>query len=224
MARVLLGEARLLDLRPAAAREAARPAIGGEVEAAWVGPRASLVVARSLELEGDRAAALPHYRRAASGGDPGAADAAREALDTPMTSRQRRAWQRLAHARRLREEGRSTEVRAPCLEALRADPSNPEARVCAAEVSLVEGENASAAALVRDLVEDAGTSLWLRARARLTLARALDRDGRRGAALTLYKKVWEEPSGRPALRAEAATAIMRLDPDATLPVAPRWER
>jgi hypothetical protein len=224
MARVILGEARLLDMRPAAAREAALPAIAGVAEAGWVGPRASIVVGRGREREGDRAAALPHYRRAASGKDPATADAAREALSAPLTSRQRKAWQLLARARRLRGEARSTQARAPCLEALRADPSNPEARLCAAEVSLVEGGSSSPGALVRDLVENAEVPPWIRARARLTLARALEREGRPGAALSLYKKVWEEPSGRLALRAEAAKAVTRLDPDATLPIAPRWER
>lgn len=224
MARVLLGEALVLDLRPAAAREAARPVTGGVAEAAWVGPRASLVVGRSLDLEGDRSAAVPHYRRAAAGGDPAAAAQARKALDSPLTARERLAWQRLGRSRRLEEEDRPEEARAVCLEAHRADPSNVEGRVCAAEASLLGGRPDSARALVQDLAEDEETPLWLRPRARLTLAGALEREGRGKAALSLYKKVWEEPSGRPALRAAAATAIARLDPAATLPPAPRWER
>lgn len=224
MARVVLGEALLLDLRPGLAREAARPVIAGVPEAGWVGPRASLVVARSFDLQGDHDAAIPHYRRVASGSDRAAAARAREALESPLTSRMCLAWQRLARSRRLHEEGRPREARALCLEALRTDPSNAEARVCVAETSLRSDDPASARALVRDVVEDDETPMWIRPRARLVLARAFEREGQEGAALPLYKKVWEEPCGRPALRAEAARAIARLAPATTLSAAPRWER
>ena len=223
MARVILGEALLLDLRLAAAREAARPAAGGDPGADWVGPRASLVVAQSLDLEGDHAAALPHYRRAASGRDNASARKARERLDSPLTPRERLAWQHLARARRLSEVGREGEAHSSCLEALRADPSNAEARVCTAERSLRMGDRTSARALLRGVVEDPATPLWIRTRGRLALARALEA-GDRQEALRLYKEVWNEPSGRPELRGEAAAAIARLDPGTTLPPAPRWEQ
>jgi hypothetical protein len=224
MARVVLGEALLLDLRTGPAREAALPATGGAPEAGWVGSRASLVVARSLDLEGAHAAALPHYRRAASGSDSASAARAREALDSPLTSRERLAWQRLARARRRLEEGRPWEVGVLCVDALRADPSNAEARVCTAQSRLHGGDLASARALLRSVVEDDGTPMWIRPRARLTLARALEGEGKGDAALSLYKKVWEEPCGREALRAEAAAAIARLAPAVSLPATPRWER
>jgi hypothetical protein len=223
MARVLLGEALLLDLRPAAAREAARAVTDGIDEATWVGPRASLVVARSLEIDGDREAALPHYRRVASGPDPTAAAHAREALAHPLRDRERVASRRLADARRLFEVGRVGEARERCLEALRAHPSNPEARVCTAERNLHDGDPAAAVALVRGVTGAAEAPPWLRARARLVLAQALEREGRTRAALPLYKKVWEEPFGRAALRDQAAAAIRRLDPSATLPSTPPWE-
>ncbi len=222
MARVLLGEALLLDLRLAAAREAARPVTDGVPEAAWVGPRASLVVARSLELDDDREAALPHYRRAASGRDRATAARAHDALGHPVPRRECIAWRRLAEARRLLEAGRTTEARERCLEALRAHPSNPEARVCAAERSLHAGNPAAAGALARPVTNADEAPPWLRARARLALAQALEQEGRIREALPLYKKVWLEPFGRTALRDAASTAIRRLDPSATLPSTPPW--
>ena len=222
MARVLLGEALLLDLRLSAARDAAGPATDGTPEAAWVGPRASLVVARSLELEGHLEATLPHYRRAAEGSDRAAAARARDALAHPLTDRERVAWRRLAEARRIRAAGGPSEAWEQCVEALRAHPSNPEARVCTAEGSLDRGDPAAAAALVRGVSESDETPPWLRARARLVLAQALEQTGRVKAALPLYKEVWEEPFGRPALRGTAGAAVRRLDPSATLPSTSLW--
>ena len=224
MARVLLGEALLLDLRLVAAREVAGPATDGTPEAAWVGPRASLVVARSLELEGHLEAALPHYRRAAEGSDRGTAARARDALAHPLPDRERLAWRRLAEARRLRAAGRTTEAWEQCVEALRAHPSNPEARVCTAERSLHGGDPSAAAALVRGVVGSDEAPAWLRACARLVLAQALEQTGRVKAALPLYKEVWEAPFRHPALRETAAAAIRRLDPSATLPSTSLWDQ
>jgi hypothetical protein len=224
MARVVLGEALLGDLRFAAARAAALPAEAGVPDADWVAPRAALVVARSLELDGARDAAIPHYRRAAAGRDATAAARARSAIESPLRPRARAAAQRLAEARRLRESGRIDEARAACLEALRAQPANPEARVCVAERSLDEGDIVGARALVQGLAGSDTEPGWIRARARLVLARALEREGDRRRALELYKKVWQAPFGRPELRAAAATAIRRLAPAFALPSTPRWER
>jgi hypothetical protein len=224
MARVALGEALLGDLRFEAAREAALPAERGAPEADWVAPRAALVVARSLELEGAREAALPHFRLAAAGRDARAAARARAALESPLGPRARAAARRLAEARRLRESGRIEEARARCLEALRAEPANPEARVCVAEGSLERGDTDAARALVVGIVDIEGESAWIRPRARLVLARARERAGDRERALDLYKEVWQEPLGRPELRAAAATAIRHLAPTLDLSPAPRWER
>jgi tetratricopeptide (TPR) repeat protein len=224
MARVALGEALLGDLRFEAARVAALPAEAGVPDADWVAPRAALVVARSLELEGARDAAISHYRRAAAGGDHAVAGRARSALASPIPLRVRAAAHRLAEARRLREGGRTEEARARCLEALRAQPASPEARVCVAEGSLERGDVDAARALVVGIADIEGDDEWLRPRARLVLARALEREGDRGRALELYKEVWQAPFGRPALRMAAAAAIGRLAPTLALPSAPRWER
>jgi hypothetical protein len=94
--------------------------------------------------------------------------------------------------------------------------------VCTAEGSLDRGDPAAAAALVRGVSESDETPPWLRARARLVLAQALEQTGRVKAALPLYKEVWEEPFGRPALRGTAGAAVRRLDPSATLPSTSLW--
>jgi tetratricopeptide (TPR) repeat protein len=224
MARVLLGEALLLDLRPTEARGAALPATLGTAAAPWVAPRASLVVGRSLELEGDLQAAVPHYRRAALGTDPESAHHARVALDKPLSAGERLALVHLAEARRSLEGGRLDEGHESCVEALRTDPSNAEARICTAERSLRSGDISATRALLRGVVGHDDTPPWLLARARFVLARALERDGQDGEAVRLYKKIWKEPCGRPFLRQEAVAALSRLEPGETLPAAPRWER
>ena len=65
---------------------------------------------------------------------------------------------------------------------------------------------------------------WLRPPARLALARALESEGSRDEALSAYRRAWEEPLGRAAVRAEAAAGVRRLDPGASLPEAPAGER
>jgi len=224
MGRVALGEALLGDLRLAAAREAAAPAEDGSPQASWVGPRASLVVARSLELEGRREAAVLHYQRAAAGQDPRAAARARDALAHPVSAAEQRAVELLGEARRLAEDGRITAARERCLEALRAQPANAEARVCVAERQLEEEDARAARALVLGVVKERDHPSWLRTRARLVLARALEHGGETGDARRLYNEVWENPSGRPAQRQAAAEGIRRVAPGTVLPPAPRWDR
>jgi hypothetical protein len=113
MARVSLGESLLLDLRLAEARRALLPVRDGIPEAAWVGPTARLLLARSLELEGDREAALAHYSRAAEGPDRGVKRRAREALSAPLPAAEVRAAHFLAEARRNRD-GRPAKRRGFC--------------------------------------------------------------------------------------------------------------
>jgi hypothetical protein len=221
MARVALAEALLGDLRLAEARQLALPACAGVPEAGWVAPRAELVVGRSLELEGDRQAALPHYRRAAAGRDPPSARNASDVLARAVSPAAVRAAALLARSRREREAGRDAD--AACLLAYRADPRNDEARLCMAEASLREGRLSAARTLARDVAHE-GSPTWLRPQARLVLAEALDREGDRGGALLAYKEVWEEPYARPALRQAAAAAILRLDPQGSLPPTPPLER
>jgi len=129
----------------------------------------------------------------------------------------------LAESRRRREEGDEPSAEALCLRAFQSLPTSDEGRLCAARESLRRGRPAAARALARAVLGGEGER-WLRPSARLVLARALESEGERAGALGLYRSAWEEPLGREALRAEAAEAIRRLDPSATLPDAPPLER
>ena len=200
MARVGLGEALLGDLRLAEAAKAALPACAGTPQAAWVGPRAELVVGRSLELEGERDEAAAHYRRAAQGGDPRAAQRAREALARPASPAEVQATALLARARREREAGRDREAQAYCLQAFSSFPQDDEARLCAARESLRAGRPDAARSLGRAIVDGHGPA-WLRPGARLVLAEALEARGEpAGSAALAYRRVWDEPlrARRPA--------------------------
>jgi len=193
MARVLLAEALLGDLRFEEAREAASAAIPGAPAAPWVRERAERVLARCVDLE--RRASLP------------------EGLALSL----------LARSRRLRERGDEPSAEAACREAFAFLPTSDEGRLCAARESLRRGRPAAARELARAVLADEGTS-WLRPSARLVLAHARESEGERARALELYRRAWEQPLGREVLRKEAAAAIRRLDPAATLPDAPPFER
>ena len=193
MARVLLAEALLGDLRFEEARAAALRARSGAPGTPWVSERAERVIARGLDLE--RRAGSPEVRALAL----------------------------LAQGRRLRERGDELSAEAACRRAFATYPSNDEGRLCAARESLRQGRPAAARALARAVADGEGAP-WLQPFARLVLARALEDEGDRAGALELYRRAWEEPLGREALRAEAAGAIRRLDPSAALPDAPPLER
>ncbi len=193
MARVLLAEALLGDLRFEEARETAGAAIPGAPATPWVRERAERVLARCVDLE----------RRASSP----------EGLALSL----------LARSRRLRERGDEPSAEAACRQAFALLPTNDEGRLCAARESLRRGRPAAARELARAVLTD-GATPWLRPSARLVLAHALEGEGERARALELYRRAWEQPLGREALRKDAAEAIRRLDPAATLPDAPPFER
>jgi hypothetical protein len=128
MARVLLAEALLGDLRVEEACATAREAGSGLPGAAWVGARAERVRARCLDLE--RRAGSPEGRAVAL----------------------------LARSRRLRERGDEAEAEATCLRAFQAFPASPEARLCAARESLRAGRPAAARALARAALDGEATA------------------------------------------------------------------
>jgi hypothetical protein len=129
----------------------------------------------------------------------------------------------LAQARRLRESGDTAGADATCLRAFQAFPASPEARLCAAEHTLQAGRPAAARALAGSALEAEGPP-ELRPFARLLVARARESEGDTAEALRQYRAAWDEPLGRPAVRAEAAAAIVRLQPGAALAEAPPLER
>jgi hypothetical protein len=192
MARVLLAEAQLGDLRFEEACATAGEAWADLPRDAWRA-RAERVRARCLEV--GRSAASPEGR----------------------------ALVLLARARRLRERGDEGDAEATCLRAFQAYPASAEARLCAAQESLKAGRPGAARALAGSVLEREGEP-ELRPLARLVLARANECVGDRKEALEYYRAAWDEPLGRAAVRAEAAAAILRLDPGAALPEAPALER
>ena len=188
MARVLLAEALLGDLRFEEARAAALAA-SAVPGAPWVAERRERVLARCRAVE-------------------------RGEISPEAT-----ALVLLARSRRLRERGDEAEAEATCLQAFGADPRRDEARLCAARESLRTGHAAAAASLARAVLDGDGDP-GLRPFARLVLARSLESGGSRAEALDAYRRAWEEPLGREAVRAEAAAAIRRLDPSTPLATAP----
>jgi hypothetical protein len=126
MARALLAEALLGDLRFGEACAAARAVRAGATEPAWVGEHA----ARVLETCG--------------------------ALEREPRSARARGLALLAQARRLAEGGDLSGAQAACLRAFQAYPASGEARLCAARESLRAGRPEAARALARAVLDGDG--------------------------------------------------------------------
>jgi hypothetical protein len=205
MARVALGEALLGGLHPAEARRATLPARDGSALAAWIAPRARLVLGRSLELEGDREGAEVHYRLAAASREREWRERAQRALDEPLPSEAARALHALSEARRLRAAGHEREAGDAFRAALRVWKGSQEALLGSAESALLEGRADEARALL-DKVDPGGRlqAPWVRPWHRLLTARLLDLAGQRTAALKLYNDVYQHPYGSETLRDLAA--------------------
>jgi tetratricopeptide (TPR) repeat protein len=222
IARASLGESLLLDGRFREARAALLPAGEGSPEAPGVAPRVHLLLGRSLELEGDRDAALPHYRAAAGSPDPEVRHRAQAALASPLPAGERRAAQALAVARREREAGYEEEAVAACRRAREAWPRSTEAALCVAESDLKRGRPEEAREILEGLGADKGVRPpWARPWAALLYGELRDLEGRREEAVQEYKKVLQEPYGREALRARAAEGLRRpFTPESGPPSGP----
>jgi hypothetical protein len=210
MARVSLAESLLLDGRFAKARASLLPAQEGSPEAPWIAPRVRFLLGRSLEREGDRDAALSHYRAAAQGPDRELRRRAQAALASPLPAGELSADQALAAARREREAGHEEEAVASCRRAQAAWPRSTEAALCVAEFDLKRGRRDEAREILEGLGEDKGVRPpWARPWAALLYGQLRDLEGRREEAVQEYKKVLQEPYGREALRARAAEGLRR---------------
>jgi hypothetical protein len=209
MARMALGEALLLDLRTAEARQellAVREVPGAPAIAA----RARVLLGRSLELEGDRDGAVAHYRLAAESSDRELRKRAQEALAKPMPDAQVRALQLIATARRSREAGRRQEVADRYRLALRAWPSSKEAALGVAEDDLRKGRAEEAAEVAAEVADSEQLEpAWLGAWAKLLLGQARDLTGQREAARKLYQQVLDSPCGQEELKARARDGLRR---------------
>jgi tetratricopeptide (TPR) repeat protein len=210
MARVSLGESLLLDLRLSDARQVLLPVRDGPPDAPEVGQRARLLLGRALELEGDREAAEPHYRRAVAGPDRQLRKETQAALAQPLSGDEVRASHLLAEARRLRERGRREEAADVYRQALRLWPRSQEAALRVAEDDLRLGRRERAAETVDKLTRETEPAPpWVRPWSWLLRAQLLDLSGERSAAVALYRRVLDQPHGQDELSERAAEGLRR---------------
>jgi tetratricopeptide (TPR) repeat protein len=208
MARVGAGEALLLDLRLPEARASLEAAAAGDPTAPWIAPRARYLLGRTLELSGEREAALGHYRAALAAPESELRAGAERALRRALGPAERRAALLLAEARRAREAGRAREAAQVYRALLALVPSSREAQLRVAEDDLGDGRLEPARrALVRLAREREPQPPWVRPWARVLLAELHQRAGARAEAVLQYKKVWEEPGGLPELRERAERGL-----------------
>ena len=206
LARLSLGESLLLDLRPEEARHALGPIRDGLPGRPGLGAQAHVLLGRSLELEGDREGAALHYRAAASAGDREWRKRAKDALAHPLSPAEVSGRQRLARARRAREDGRGEEAAAHARAVLDSWPQSREAALVVAEAELRAGRAEEARVPEVDAGRD-GEPPWLVAWSRLLRAQRADLGGRRDDAVSLYKKVYAHPLRRQDLRAAAEAGL-----------------
>jgi hypothetical protein len=208
LGRLAQGEALLLDLRLSEAVDVLRGLEHDPSAPPGVAARGRLLLGRALELSGDRAAALPHYRAAAATSD-GAHREAERALSAAWPERERNALPHVAAARRHREAGRVSEAAAEYRRALAAWPDCTEARLRVAEDGLRHGEP-SAPALVAALSDvEHPQPPWVRPWTWLLRAWVADLEGHRAAATALYKEVLKKPHADVELAEEARAGLAR---------------
>jgi predicted Zn-dependent protease len=209
LARLALGRALLLDLRPAEARRALLPVKDGLPGNAALAAEERWLLGQSLELEGDRDGARAHYRLAVAAGDKDWRKRAQSSLENPLSPGEVRARHAIGEARRHREARRWREAAESYREALASSPGSTEGALGVAEADLRAGRAAEARLHLED-VEEArpGEPPWLVSWRWLLLAQAHDLEGEREAALVQYKKVLKA-SFRGAVLREAATSGLR---------------
>lgn len=211
MARVLLGEALLQELRPAEAAAALEPALRLSLPANWEA-RARYALGRSLEQRGERQRAEALYRAASQGAgkEKELRQKAERALRQPMSAERRAALAQLADARRLLALGRGPEAAAAYRRVLALEPRSQEAALRLAEAQLEAGRLADAAERLEGLMdEDEPEPPWVRPWTRLLAARLDDLQGQRAAALQQYNQVFKQPLGSSRLRELAAEGLRR---------------
>jgi hypothetical protein len=219
LARLALGEALLLDLRAADAREALLAASAELAPEAAL--RARLLIGRTLELERERARAIPYYAAAARATDPAVREAAEKALARALPKAETLAFPLLAEARRLRESGRRRESAEAYRRALDLWDECPEARLRVAEDNIQQGRVERARATVHALTALSHPSPpWIAPWTQLLRAYVEDVDGRRASAVQLYKQVLERPLDDPDLVREATERLRVPFRSASAPVAP----
>jgi len=226
LARLSLARTLLLDLRPDDARRVLIPVEDGLPGSPSVGAQARLLLGRSLELDGDRDAAVAHYRVAAASADPEWRRRAQDSLRHPLAAEEVSARRALVALRRAREAGRAEEAAARAREVLAAWPLSREAALAAAEEDLHAGRPGRLR--VPEVEEARGDEpAWLVPWSRLLRAQAADLAGDREAAVILYKKVYASARRRAELRREAAEGLrtpFRAETPRAAPSAPAGTR
>jgi tetratricopeptide (TPR) repeat protein len=226
LARLEMGHALVSDLRPADARPFLLAVVTDGLPGNPAGlARARLLLGASLEMDGDRAAALPHYRIAASGADGEWRDRARDAFSSPMPAERVRALGALGKARRQREGNHGGEAVSLAAEALRLWPESMEASLTLVDARLGSGEGEGARAVwPREDPRQVAETPWLRPWQWLLEAEKDDLEGRREDAVQQYKKVLKDPFRRPDLKRRAEAGIkapFHSRPARVTPHAPR---
>jgi tetratricopeptide (TPR) repeat protein len=217
MARLALGEALLLDLRPREAAAVLRQELLPRPLAPRLAPRAELALGRALELLGERKAVAAHYAAAREAEDEDVRQGAEDALASPLSESERRATLLVGEGRRLREKGRTRESLDRFRRALRLWPDCGEAALRVSEAEVEEGRYEAVAGGLRRIASSQHPSPpWLRPWAQLLLARVLEARGERGEAVKLYKQVYKYPCGQAELRRRADEGLRR---DGDVPAA-----
>jgi tetratricopeptide (TPR) repeat protein len=208
--RLSLGEALLRDGRTADARRALLPVLEMPVTADWTA-RAHLLIGRTQELEGDRVAAVAHYRTAARSPDREIRRRAEKLLEKPVTATEIRGLHLVWEARRLHEAGKVDEAGERYVEARRVWPDGAEPFLGSVDLALRRGQDVvDSRSRLEDVAGDKATEPpWVRAWARLLLGRLHDLDGRRREAQKAYALVEDAPFASPWLLAEARAGQAR---------------
>lgn len=210
LARISLGESLLSDLRFGEARRELLRVKDGPPEIANALLRARLLLGASLERDGDREGAIPHYKRAATSPERDVKRRAEAALKAPLPPAELEGLSLVAQARRLREGGRRREAAEVYRRAARAWPASQEARLMVAEDDLLHGQPQDAETAVDGLLDaDDPQPPWLQPWCRLLKGHLLDLEGQRARAVEQYKIVLKAPHGQAELRERAEDGVRR---------------
>ena len=211
LARLEMGHALVSDLRPGEARPLLRAVVDDGLPGNPAGlARAQYLLGASLEMDAERAAALPYYRQASAGPEGEWRDRARDAIETPLSAARVRALAALGEARRKRESNHPKDAVPLAAEALRLWPESTEAALLVAEDRLQSGDVAGARAVwPRADPQQIAETPWLGPWQWLLEAEGHDLEGRRADAVQQYKKVLKDPYRRPDLKRRAEAGLAR---------------
>ena len=208
LARLEMGHALVSDLRPREARSLLLAVVADGMPGNAAGAaRARCLLGASLEMDGDRPAALAHYRIAAGGADGEWSERARAALSAPIPVARVRALAALGAARR-REASHGEGAVSLARDALSLWPESMEAALTLVDDRLAAGDLPGAREVwPRADPGQAAETPWLRPWEWLLAAERDDLEGRREEAVQQYKKVLKDTLRRPDFEQRAEAGI-----------------